>query len=952
MKLKSLINYKLDCNKANSWIDFEISKRANPDNYSNQVVSDYSMSNDDNYKKSGMILHDNWNIEQETNTYSKMQFSVTYLEETGFYLSTHDQIRVVYHHDNDKETLFLGSIADVQEDTDNPNTPQKTFTYDCYGVEKNVFEMPIVKTWRDKTIREILNDVFKIWVQDNINGFKAIDFKNSPQWDRKISKLSHEDSIERLLQVLVIDNGGLWWVQDNELHLSTKEYVEHSLFTAPKEEDIGDLRSPLVINQNDDKYANQVKFKCKDVKGKQIADNDLGTLDKNCDYVLPYQVYSPSAENLKFIRGKDEYKFVETIDEGTDKAPSTEKQFSVNTQAGKTVISFWPKDEECKNKAKQADTDTSKNDKKTSGELAPWDDYDQPGFKIPSFADLSLEKDTNKDDVRTLSWSAQILNTHGGTLGGNYVDALVTNLDLKLFIYHRNVNNFADPMSIQEWEKAAQAWIAKKPDTVPWDVSWSSVNGTDWLDDSIFTFVDKDTTTINIDGVDYRVLGDFLKIPKEENKIFRQPIVVNHRTSVKAVDMIVEWMNTKSWWQMREDRKPVLHKLQNLVLDFEPGNVTSGTQSMLQSLIYTYDGIETSNLVNTYRAMLQSDIIGLFTRAGQQNIDLGQFEKDLRMTGLQATSVLGVNDAKGLTNEQKVQLMQAIMDAKTASDITAAMSKANKWIVENTEKEEKAKEVELNATLSYYQNINEVIVLDNIDEQSKLHAVLDAGWIVSKDITNTRITTLDDAINYCKQYLKESVKVEEEVTLELFRGDLPTPLTNWKFEPHAVSLQNLEHITGFVCGYHGSNQKQGIAKGTYLRKYNSKLYLQHYRKITQSRVATPKLFEVKTSGKLDHKNIMIADKIPVSALHFQYELNEGFKSMWEDYFNRDKYKYVDDDTEESNLSETTNLSQNSMSKGFDMVANNVTIDDAKYSITDSEIEKDKLSDDFNKKAVN
>jgi hypothetical protein len=134
-----------------------------------------------------------------------------------------------------------------------------------------------------------------------------------------------------------------------------KDDIENKLQYIPTEEDIEGIRSPLTIELNNDTYANQVKFKARNVAG-DTKTVELPKISTDGTINVPFKVNGITSLTID----GQEYKKVDSIEncdpsipggkpqlpaDSPDKdkpQPEPVKQFSFSVEGDKTVITVCP----------------------------------------------------------------------------------------------------------------------------------------------------------------------------------------------------------------------------------------------------------------------------------------------------------------------------------------------------------------------------------------------------------------------------------------------------------------------------------------------------------------------------------------------------------------------------------------------------------------------------------
>lgn len=858
-----------------------------------------------------ILLNRDWMLEEEINKPNVLTFSLTLpLSYTEWGVDLYDQVKIIETDDkgNDKRTVFTGFIEAAVEDSSTAGTGIKTLHCTAYDASRILKDLIVTETWHNKTIADIINDVWNRWLMGNTNGFTGINFDNSSLWAKTIEKFSHEDSVIRLLEILVNDNGGLWFARNGYVFLYTKETLKKDHLIKIEDDKLLAHRSPVVIESDGTQYANQVKFKCKDMKGDLTTITDLGVPNDKCQYEIKNEVHT--AQSL--IIGDVKYALVDHIEKGTKDQPNTTPQFSVHKSGSNTVIDVWPQDG-CQPKDATPD---STPDKVSVSDIQyhdlKVDNADKPGpFREQGVNDKQL--------IKIYAGSYDYPNN-----GGNPV---FTNVDYnyprgEFYVNKSHFHDIHDPtvaelnavfdMAFKQDNTRAHFHYEVGKDLAPSvplhaGTPYTGFDGVESRKDEIVynaTFTLPTADRLNDFNDAYKLEKGVL--PMMGTKYILDMSLNKHS---EYAQLWTEFLKNakRDWFFWHEHGLPLV--------DFQEMMSTLAWAHQLQGDGNLYKPTDLFNkLFANYKSMWKP-------------IEDSALSKAHREAHYYAVrKLLGMIKSGKFPHDKIDEFFNKILDMKSMfADETVVDAYISKIINDINKKGEDVKKEEqkkLVISFAYYKKVNQVIVLDNLDEQARLHTVLDSGWVISRDITNERITVYADAVEYCKQYLAQASITSTEARLEIFKGNAATDLTNTEFLPWAINLSEF----GRVISRPGCDDKhmppdvKMMAPGYYIIPHEPATLLTSFRKISQ------------TASAPASKGGFIQGPIPWKFCMFEYEFIDGFKNIWESYFMRDRHKYVEDDTKEVNVGsiENPNGSSTSISSLFDIVAQDATLDDAPY----------------------
>lgn len=181
--------------------------------------------------------------------------------------SVFNEISVEYiNHKTAKiSNTFFGYIIEKKEKS-RSNSPYKVFSIRCVGYEKALYDTIIVETWNNLSAKEIIEKVWKERLEGTNNyNFPAPNI--DPALTETLGKITHEDSIERILEILATRTDSVWWFDDKSVLHFTKKTTLIANVEYLKWNDYNRSITPINWSESLVKYANQVKFKAKDVRG-------------------------------------------------------------------------------------------------------------------------------------------------------------------------------------------------------------------------------------------------------------------------------------------------------------------------------------------------------------------------------------------------------------------------------------------------------------------------------------------------------------------------------------------------------------------------------------------------------------------------------------------------------------------------------------------------------------
>lgn len=972
--VKPIQQYVLDCDKNQLELFFEVKSKQSG------TVTTFKVT-DDNTGYNDFTLHSGWNIEQNLNKPDKLEFGVTIRRSfTSLKLNSYDQVTVYSKHVNSnriENIMFKGVIEEEIPSKENSNKVFDDYNYTAYSNSKRLEEMIVTRTWKGKSIKEIIDDTFKEWlVGSSKNGFSMPTFDEDSLWTSKpatVNKFSHEESISRLLEILVVDNQGLWYENNGKVHIERKPVIKHNSKIDLLEDDLKYQRSPITVEHKTDKYANQVKFKCKDMKGNQRTITNVGVPDKDCKIIVPYDIHKGSSSSLTFLG--ENYTFVQTIDKGTKDKPSTVKQFTVSATQGTpgySTIQLYDGSDDCSKAspttagANKGGVDASK--KTTLAPSTTGNDLLVPAITTTQFSEKTL--DPNIADKNLVDTHFEYVYEDDAENSKNYQaqqDATET--------VPAKSRTFASPLNMLFSAKVKDTRLPKN-NVTKFKETWNFI-----IDEEKKKLDDEKAKGNPVDEILYQIVSHhfnfdgvntlfnhfpysfedgkqtiYIPLPNAPRQLLHQ---VYDRTGVLRFNpeyTIAHWiyrlMIYKKWYwimfyggNMGQSNTVV----KDIITDikYASATYTSNTEKVKKildhesyraNLEYLYQntkngvaGFHVSDIVNAkvttlfYTGHLASD---------PNSID--RHSKDgFKIRNGKLSYIFSFINNENLTPDEKLKYIDRIMKDKDDTARNKTLQEMSEHITKQAivKVQQHQQQANLTSGLSFYENVNRVIVLDDVGEQARLHSALDTGWVVSKDITNHRITEYADAVNYCKEYMKESTISDKTAELELYRGDLHTEITNPLFKPWSINIGGLKYVTSdsYVCKTNGDKDPVGeeYLPGAQLVNHEATEFLCHYRKMTYGRKST---IPPNANIDINWKNPMdYSQGMSYKNLSFEYEFDDGFKSLWEDYYIRDKVKYVNDDTDEENVTEDGGLSDSRIEKVYDIVAEDVTIDGNAYA---------------------
>lgn len=206
----------------------------------------------------------NWTLKQDFGKIDELSFS--YICNGDNYPQYLDEIFVEEKRGNITHRAFTGYVYESEKETSD-NHPSQRWKVTCRSYAQVIYDTIIIQTFKNISAKEIIENVWK----DRLTTKQA--FPNPIIEDTemltkvKLGKIAHEDSIERLLNVICERCNAVWWMNgDCVLHLYTREGLEKNKIVLT-DGDLGRDRSPVKIEHSTERYCNQVKFKAKDVRG-------------------------------------------------------------------------------------------------------------------------------------------------------------------------------------------------------------------------------------------------------------------------------------------------------------------------------------------------------------------------------------------------------------------------------------------------------------------------------------------------------------------------------------------------------------------------------------------------------------------------------------------------------------------------------------------------------------
>lgn len=209
-------------------------------------------------------------ISKDIDKVSELTFDILEKAETsaGFESpAVFNEISVEYinHTTNKTSNVFYGYVLTKSEKSSSRHSI-KRYSYKCVAYEKALYDTIIVETWNDMTAKEIIE---KVWTE-RLVGTSNYNFPNpviDPALTDKLGKISHEDSIERIITILATRTDSVWWFDDfTTLHFYKKSTIKNNEVML-QQADYDKIATPIKWDSSLVKYANQVKFKAKDIRG-------------------------------------------------------------------------------------------------------------------------------------------------------------------------------------------------------------------------------------------------------------------------------------------------------------------------------------------------------------------------------------------------------------------------------------------------------------------------------------------------------------------------------------------------------------------------------------------------------------------------------------------------------------------------------------------------------------